>query len=60
VYLADNPEGYTELVQKALSENDPSLEKERIRFAATHSWENCVSKLYEAVADFSQHNHHSK
>jgi len=60
VYLADNPEEYPDLVKRALSENDSSMEKERIRFAATHSWENCVSKLYEAVADFSQHNHHSK
>lgn len=50
-YLTDNSEEYPDLVVKAFLENDPSREKERIRFAATHSWENCMNEIYKAVAD---------
>jgi glycosyltransferase involved in cell wall biosynthesis len=52
-YLADRPDQYPELIQKALEENDPAREKERIRFAETHSWENCMLELYKAVDDLS-------
>ncbi|HZE84855.1 MAG TPA: glycosyltransferase [Puia sp.] len=50
-YLADSPGEYESLVKKALSEDGPSMEKERIRFARTHSWENCMTEFYKAVAD---------
>jgi teichuronic acid biosynthesis glycosyltransferase TuaH len=49
VYLAEKPEEYEGLVKQALAENDPAKEAERIRFARTHSWENCIAALATAV-----------
>jgi teichuronic acid biosynthesis glycosyltransferase TuaH len=57
-YLADRPEDYGELVKKALLENTASLERERIRFARTHSWENCIVEFSRAIADFKEQKHH--
>ncbi|MHA4808149.1 glycosyltransferase [Flavitalea flava] len=49
-YLADNPGEYPALIQKALSENNPEKENERIVFARSHTWENCMSELYKAIS----------
>jgi glycosyltransferase involved in cell wall biosynthesis len=49
VYLADRPEEYEELVKKALAEESPFKVEERIAYARTHSWENCVAEMYRAV-----------
>jgi len=49
VYLADRPEEYEGLVKKALAEDSPFKVEERIRFARTHSWENCVTEMYRAI-----------
>lgn len=48
-YLADHPDEYPGLIRTALSANNPEMEKERIRFAKTHSWENCINELYKAI-----------
>jgi teichuronic acid biosynthesis glycosyltransferase TuaH len=53
-YLAETPEEYSRLLQQALDENSPALEQERIRFARTHSWENCMIAFYRAVNDFER------
>lgn len=56
-YLADKPEEYTSLIKRALSENNPEKEKARIAFANSHTWENCVTKVYEVILNhFSIHN----
>lgn len=54
VYLAATPGDYVPLIEKALSENaDPSLADERIRFARTHTWENSVAAIYQAILNTS-------
>jgi glycosyltransferase involved in cell wall biosynthesis len=45
-YLPSSPEEYIIAIEKALSENTPELEKRRKQFAAGHSWENFVNKIY--------------
>ncbi|MEI9942620.1 MAG: glycosyltransferase [Chitinophagaceae bacterium] len=50
-YLADKPEDYTPLIKKALAENTPEKAKARIAFANSHTWENCVKKVYEVIAN---------
>ena len=54
VYLADSPEEYEGLVKQALAEDSPFKVEERIRFARTHSWHNCVAEIYRAVNAFEQ------
>ena len=48
-YLAANKEEYVTLIEKALRED--SLEKQAARraFAATHTWENNVQEIYNAI-----------
>jgi glycosyltransferase involved in cell wall biosynthesis len=60
VYLADRPDEYPALIKQALEENNPGLTAERIRFARTHSWENCMIPFYQAVIDFEQQHHRLK
>jgi teichuronic acid biosynthesis glycosyltransferase TuaH len=59
-YLAEQPQDYPGLLQKAHEENTPAMEEERIRFARTHSWENCMIPFYQAVNDFEQKKVHLK
>jgi glycosyltransferase involved in cell wall biosynthesis len=54
VYLAGSPEEYEGLVKQALAEDSPFKVEERIRFARTHSWHNCVAEIYRAVNAFEQ------
>jgi len=49
-YLAKNKVEFLDLIEKALIDNDSGLESERIKFAATHTWENSVRKIYESIA----------
>lgn len=53
-YLAERPDEYPGLIRKALAENDPAKEKERIVFAQSHTWENCVMELEKAVIIYQQ------
>jgi teichuronic acid biosynthesis glycosyltransferase TuaH len=48
-YLADKPDEYPGLIQKAIDENSPQGEEERIRFAQSHTWTNSTAILYDAV-----------
>ncbi len=48
-YLAESKEQYVEFIEKALNENSPDLEKKRIEFAKTHTWENNVEEIYNAI-----------
>ncbi|GAB1358477.1 hypothetical protein MASR1M31_02550 [Porphyromonadaceae bacterium] len=53
VHLADDIEGYSDLISKALLEvSDEQMRISRIQFAHTHSWENSVKKIYKAIEDF--------
>ena len=48
-WLADKPEDYIPLIEKALADTSPSAITDRIGFARTHSWENSVNELYQAM-----------
>lgn len=49
VYLAQRPEDYVALTQKALTENNDSLARKRMDFAHSHTWENSVDAIYKAI-----------
>lgn len=49
VYLGKTKEDYLALITKALSENTPQLQQQRTAFAGTHTWENNVAAIYEAI-----------
>ncbi len=49
VYLANTKEEYLRLAQKALDENSRELIEARIEFAKSHTWENNVKAIYEAI-----------
>ena len=51
--LAETPEEYPALIEKALEEDSPEKQSERIRFAHTHTWENCMLELYKAINHFN-------
>jgi glycosyltransferase involved in cell wall biosynthesis len=48
-YLPSNKEEYVIEIDKALKENSPKLEQERIDCASGHTWENFVQKIYEQI-----------
>lgn len=49
VYLAEKGEDYPALIQKAMDENSAEMEKNRINFAAKHTWKNSVKLITDAV-----------
>jgi glycosyltransferase involved in cell wall biosynthesis len=49
-YLADKPEDYIHLIERALAENSPLLKEQRIAFARSHTWENCIIELYKVIS----------
>jgi glycosyltransferase involved in cell wall biosynthesis len=49
-YLGKSADDYIRLIEKALRENSPELESERIKLAHTHTWENSVKAIYEAIS----------
>lgn len=48
-YLAGSKEEYVTLIEKALQEDTPEKQAERRAFAATHTWENNVREIYNAI-----------
>ena len=51
-YLADGKEDYIKLINQALHDDSPTRQKSRQGFAATHTWQNSVAKIYQAVSNF--------
>lgn len=49
VYLATNKDEYIKLAEKALEENSMELVKKRTAFAKSHTWENNVRAIYDAI-----------
>lgn len=50
VYLCNGPEEYVQAIERSLSEkNDESKIQHRIRVARSHTWENSVQKMYDAM-----------
>ncbi len=56
VYLAENAENYPVLIQKALKEHTEISAEAGKKFAQSHTWENSVAALYEAVSTFEENN----
>ncbi len=50
-YQPTNKEEYVEAIEKALKENNSQMEKKRIVYAKSHSWENFVSKIYNHIEE---------
>jgi acetyltransferase-like isoleucine patch superfamily enzyme/glycosyltransferase involved in cell wall biosynthesis len=48
-YLGQTPDEYINLINKALEEDSPILQKRRKHFAQGHTWENNVKEIYRAV-----------
>ncbi|MDP5093349.1 MAG: glycosyltransferase [Polaribacter sp.] len=55
VYLADSKEDYVTLIDKALSENTSERIQNRIEYAKSHTWENNVKAIYEAIIKSTKH-----
>jgi len=51
-YLATTKQEYTEFIQKSLESDSPNLARIRQEFASSHSWENSVSKIYQAIINY--------
>ena len=49
VYLGSTKEEYIKLAEKALADNSEQLQQSRIEFAKSHTWENNVKAIYEAI-----------
>jgi teichuronic acid biosynthesis glycosyltransferase TuaH len=49
IYTAGRPADYPALIERALSEDNSALSEKRMKFAGTHTWENCVRQLYSAI-----------
>lgn len=54
-YLAATPDHYIPLIEKAISENSDLLAAARIQFAGTHTWENSVQAIYQAILNTNGH-----
>ncbi|WP_210520371.1 glycosyltransferase [Hymenobacter terricola] len=54
-YLADKKDDYITLIAQALREDRPVEQQKRRAFAATHTWQNSVTKIYRAIADYEVH-----
>lgn len=50
-YLAENKEAYIELIKASLNDNSDEKSRARRAFAMTHTWENNVEAIYNAIND---------
>jgi glycosyltransferase involved in cell wall biosynthesis len=55
-YLATSELEYVELILKALNEDNESKIQARIKFAHTHTWENNIKAIYEAIYNTNKEN----
>lgn len=51
VYLAETKEDYVRLIERALAENSMEKSTERRTFASSHTWENSVQEIYNAISN---------
>ncbi|MBE0650334.1 MAG: glycosyltransferase [Bacteroidales bacterium] len=56
VYLAENKEQYVTLIEKALLENSPELERKREELARSHTWEANVDEIYKRIEQVEKPN----
>ncbi|OFY51888.1 MAG: hypothetical protein A2X22_04305 [Bacteroidetes bacterium GWF2_49_14] len=55
-YLGESATDYIGLIDKALLNNSPDLEKSRKDFARSHTWKNNVDEIYKAVEAVEKEN----
>jgi glycosyltransferase involved in cell wall biosynthesis len=56
-YLSANAKEFTDNLKEAISEaSNDQLKEKRIRFAASHTWEASVGKVYEVINELSLNN----
>lgn len=56
VHLATDLSSYLQAIEEAIGEiGNQNIEKERIAFAYTHSWEHSVKKIYQAIDKYKTH-----
>ncbi len=55
-YLADNLNGYLENLDKALTDSKPERAGSRRKFAQSHTWQNNVLAIYNAILDHTEIN----
>ncbi len=48
-YLANGQEQFVQFLELALSEDCTTKQQERTTFALSHSWENCINEIYNAI-----------
>lgn len=53
VYLGETAADYITLIEKALLEDNPQKQQERIDFAEGHTWENNVQEIYKAIKELN-------
>jgi len=53
-YLAVSAQEFSDLVYKALAENNEGLEERRKIFARSHTWQSSMSKLYDIILGHSK------
>lgn len=56
VYLADGKQDYIACIERAIVENNYELQQSRKEFAESHTWENSVKSIYDAIADYKLKN----
>ncbi|MGV3767348.1 MAG: glycosyltransferase [Chitinophagaceae bacterium] len=49
VYLGTSAADYVRLIEKAIKEDSPELRAKRIACAASHTWDQSVKAIYEAI-----------
>lgn len=54
VYMAETKEEYVSFTEQALAESNAALERKRIAFAQTHTWEKNVEEIYKAITQVAK------
>ncbi len=54
VYLGSTKDEYVQLIKKSLEENSEELEQQRIAFANSHTWENNVIAIANALKEINE------
>lgn len=52
-YLCTTKEDHLHAIDKALREDDEKKADDRIIFAKTHGWTNCVQRIYDRITEYS-------
>jgi hypothetical protein len=52
-YLCTTKEDHLHAIDKALREDDEKKADDRIKFAGTHGWTNCVQRIYDRITAHS-------